>query len=165
MRVRHGQCTRVTKCTRAQLNNAVNSVIPRYEFCRACTGKITDLCIIRSFTIQDFLHHLWNDEIQIGVALTVTVAAQVDRHAIDAGRKICPVIQIKPTQEQLIGFTTAAVLGGHEPGHGLQHITGAKNRSLPYFLKGNPPFGGAQCITQQIDFAPDDFDLHQRLLR
>ena len=53
----------------------------------------------------------------------------VDRDAVDAGREIRAVIQVEAAQEILVGLAIASMLGDHEPGHGLQQLTGAHHRA------------------------------------
>jgi hypothetical protein len=51
-----------------------------------------------------------NEEIDVGIALAVTMRGHVDRHAVDRDGEIGAVVEVEAAQEILVGFALAAVL-------------------------------------------------------
>src|SRR6476659_4065753 len=66
---------------------------------------------------------LWNDEIEIGVALAVGVGAKVNRNAVGKKGHVGPVIGSETPHEVLVGLAgSAGMLDGHESWNEPQHL-------------------------------------------
>jgi hypothetical protein len=74
----------------------------------------------------------------------------IDRDAIDTRGEISPVVQIKATQEILIGFPAPTVLGDDHARHDLQDF--AWTYKWPRFELGlaHPTFGGRPGNPREI---------------
>ena len=72
----------------------------------------------------DAFDQLRNQEIQIGVTLAMTMAHQIDRHAVDRSTKVCTVVQIEATQKHLVGLAGATMLCSDKSGDNLKNLTG-----------------------------------------
>ena len=71
---------------------------------------------------------LGNQEVEVQVALAVTVRGQVERHALDRDGEVGAVIQVEAPREVLVGLALAAVLRGDEAGNQLEQVAGALAR-------------------------------------
>ena len=59
---------------------------------------------------------------QVRVALTVSVADEIDRHAVDGEREVAPVIYVEAPQEVLAGLAPARVLDHEQAGGDLEDV-------------------------------------------
>ena len=62
---------------------------------RAGGRKIANVGIIRSLPEVHVVHDLWNDPIQVHIALAMGMCGEIHGHAIDARRKIGPMVQVE----------------------------------------------------------------------
>ncbi len=56
------------------------------------------------------------------------VGAEIDRHALDAGREVRAVVEIEAAQVILVSLAPAGVGGDDHARHGLQDFGGAQDR-------------------------------------
>ncbi len=84
--------------------------------------------MIGAFAIIDAFDEFGNDEIDVGIALAVAVAAHVGGHTINEGGEIGAVIEIETAQEILVCLTLTRMLGSDQTGNGLEHLASAQNR-------------------------------------
>ena len=73
----------------------------------------------------------------------------IDRHTLDACRKVSAVVQIKPAQEVLIGLAVATVLRHHQTWHDFQYFTGAQDRHVFNLRPRHRAFAGGGGFTRQ----------------
>ena len=92
--------------------------------------EIAFFSVVGALPVVDSFNQLWNQKIDIAVTLTMAVRRHVDRHSVDARRKIRAVIQIEAAQKILVGFAIATVLSNDQAGHHFQYFTGAQNRPI-----------------------------------
>ena len=59
---------------------------------------------------------LGDDEVRVGVAVAVEVAALVDRHAVDGELDVLPLARVEAAEEDLLGVALAALVGEQDPG-------------------------------------------------
>src|SRR5262249_9329536 len=83
-------------------------------------GKIPDIGIVRPLPKGDIVHELWDDPIQVHIALAVGMGGYVDRDTINKTGEIRAMVQIKTAQEILIGFPAATVLRHSDARDNLQ---------------------------------------------
>jgi hypothetical protein len=88
---------------------------------RSSSGEVAFVSVVGPLLIVQIGDQLRNQKVQIGVALTVRVARQVDRHVIDLGCQIGAVIEIEGAKKVLIGFAFAGVLRHDQSRHVLEH--------------------------------------------
>src|SRR5262245_35943032 len=74
------------------------------------------------------LHELRDQEVDVCVALAVAVGAHVDRHAVDRDGEIGAVVEIKATQEILVGLALARVLGHDQAGRRFEEFARPRHR-------------------------------------
>jgi hypothetical protein len=77
----------------------------------------------------DPLHQLGDHEVEIGVALPVAVADQVDRDAVHEHRHVGAVIGVEAAEEVLVRLAAAGVLHDVEPGDDLEDVGGTRVRA------------------------------------
>src|SRR5262249_22507850 len=78
---------------------------------------------------------LGNDEVEIGVALAVSVGAKVNRHAVGKEGHVRPVVGIEPSNKVLVGLAcTTKMLDCYEPGNKPKHLGWATLRLEKIFL-------------------------------
>jgi len=92
---------------------------------RARRREVAAVGVVRPLAEGDVLNQLRDQEVQVGVALAVAVARQIERDVVEAGREIGAVVEVEAAQEVLVGLTAAAVLRRDQAGHGLEHLRGA----------------------------------------
>jgi hypothetical protein len=94
---------------------------------RCCTsrGKIANIRIVRPLPERHIVNELWNEPVQVHIALAVGMGRKIDRDAINKTGKIRTMVQIEATQKILIGFPGATVLGHDHTRHDLEHFCGA----------------------------------------
>ncbi len=78
------------------------------------TGKIAHVGVVRAFAINNFANQLGNEEVKIGVALAMTVAAHIDWHSVHCGGEISAVVQVEATQKKLVGLAITRMLCRHQ---------------------------------------------------
>ncbi len=79
---------------------------------------------IRSFFDADRCDQFRDEEIQVGIPLTVGVSAHVDRHVVDRDCEISAVVEIEAAQEILVGLAVAAVLRDDQAGYNFKRFGG-----------------------------------------
>ena len=89
---------------------------------RAGGREVALIRVVRSFRKLHAGNQLGNQEVEIGIALTVPVGGHVDRDTAHRCGEVGAVIQIEPAQKVLVGFALAAVLRDDDAGHGLEHF-------------------------------------------
>jgi len=113
------------------------------EIERAGGGEIAELDEVRALEAVEALDDLGNHEMKIGVALTVSMAAEVDGEPIDEERDVGAVVGIEPAQEILLGLAATLMLADHEPGNEAQDV-------------------GRPALRAKLEVAPGDEDLGRR---
>ena len=101
-----------------------------FECDRTCGGKISDIGEIRPFAKIDPLYRFGNDEIEIEIALPVSVRRHVDRHAVHEPGKIRAVIEIEPAQKILVRLARTGMLRGDDAGYVFDQLAGSRNRQV-----------------------------------
>lgn len=84
--------------------------------------------VIGAFTEVDGFDGFRDEEMEVGVALTVGVGNHVDRQAVDRNANVCSVVDIETAQEDLFGFTASGVLGDKQARHLAQYFLGRDGR-------------------------------------
>jgi len=90
---------------------AVADAVEQIDVHRTNRGEIALVGEIMSLADVDRTDQFGNEEIQVGISLTVRVGAHIDRHLVDGDCEIGTVVEIEPAQEVLVGLAVAAVLG------------------------------------------------------
>ena len=98
--------------------------------------------IVRSLAVMNMVDELGDEEIEVGVALAVRMARQVDRHAVDVHGEVSPVIKIEAAQEVLVRFAAAAVLRDDHARDGFQDVRGTHDRSAFDAFRVDVAFAG-----------------------
>ena len=68
------------------------------------------------------LDELGDDEVRVGVAVAVEVAALVDGHAADGELDVLPLARVEAAQEDLLGVPLAALVREQDPGRELEQL-------------------------------------------
>jgi hypothetical protein len=119
--------TQVTMLTEGKLGAGHAHFIDQGEACRTSGSEVADIREIRALPIVQLLDHFGDQEIEVGVALAMSVADQVDRHPVDEGGEVGAVIEIEAAQEKLVGLARAGMLRRHQPGHVLEQVAAAQS--------------------------------------
>ena len=98
--------------------------------------------MIRALAVVDVGYEFGDDEVEVGIALSVTVGGQVDGHAVERGGKIGAVVEVEAAKEILVGFAGAAVLGDDEAGDGFKQFAGTKQGTAGELGRVHRAFGG-----------------------
>ena len=150
--------------TDAELTGAALQPIHQLDVCRASGRKITLFGVIRTFFVFQTRDQFRNQEIEIAVALTMPVRAQIDRHAVDGDCEVGTMIQIETPQEILVGLAVAAVLGNDQSWCGFENLADAVDRRGIEFPPRCHTLAGAIGGADECARRPtDDFDLWQLL--
>gem|GEM_PF-4796407 len=112
---------------------------------------------VRTLAVVEAADQLRDQEVQVGPALAVGVAALVDRHAVDPGREVGAVVEVEAAQVELVGLAFAAVLAGDQSGRDFEQLAGAIGDAAGQVLRagtagagriGDPELGGAGAFDQ-----------------
>lgn len=117
---------------------------------RTHRAEVAHAGIVRSLGVGDSIRQFRNQEIQIGVTLTMGMRGLVDRHAIDVGSQISAMIEVVAAQQILIGLALTAMRGHDQSGHGLEQLPRTVLRCQLQFLIVDHPFTGRRCRPQQF---------------
>ena len=87
-----------------------------------CQGEVAQICPVRALAIVDAVDHLGDDAVDVQIALTMAMAAEVQRDIIQQSGEVRAVIQVEAAQEVLVGLAAAGMLGCNEAGHHFQQF-------------------------------------------
>ena len=79
---------------------------------------------------MQILDQLGDEEIQVGVALSVRMGRHVDRHVIDLRGEIGAMVEVEGAQEILVGFSLAGMLHYDQSRHVLEDRAWPQQRWL-----------------------------------
>jgi hypothetical protein len=113
------------------------------EVHRAGGGEVTVLDEVRALEAIESLHGLGDQKMEIGIALAVGVAAQVDRQSVDEEGDVGAVVGVEAAEKVLLGLPAALVLADDEPGDEAQDV-------------------GRPAMRTQLEVAPGNEDLRRR---
>ena len=104
---------------------------------------------------------LGNEEVQVGVTLSVCMCPHVDWHAVDEGCKIGAVIEIETTQQILVSLAFARMRRDGQSGDRLEQLPDAIYRPLLEFLPGHRALTRRLGDAEQIELrgGHDDFSI------
>jgi hypothetical protein len=120
-------------------------------------GEIAVARRIRALAVIEARGQFRDQEVQVGPALAVRVAALVDRHVVDEGSEVGAVVEVEAAQVELVGLAFAAVLAGDQAGRRFQQFAGAVDGAhLQLFLAdaahvgriGDAELAGARAFDQ-----------------
>src|SRR5438876_7375851 len=114
---------------------------------------------VGSLEVVDALDQLWDEEVEVRVALPVSVRPEVDRHAVQRGEEVGTVIEVEPAQEVLVGLPGSAVLGDDEARHQFQYLAWSKDGSVLDQLAGDPAGARGVGSSDRVLVMAGDHDL------
>ena len=118
-----------SELARRDPQEGLDEAVEEREVRRSGCAEVTLLGVVRALAVVDALDELGDHEVEVGVALTVTVARHVHRDTLHREAEVGPVIEVEPTDEVLVGLPAAAVLCRHHARYGLEKIAGALDGS------------------------------------
>jgi hypothetical protein len=86
-------------------------------------GEVTDAGLVGPLAVLDVVDHLGNDRVEIEIALAVAMGAQVERHALEAGREVGAMVEVEATQEVLVGLAGTRMLSDGGARHHFEQFT------------------------------------------
>jgi len=124
----------------------------------SCGGEIALLGVVHALAVVDALDELWDEEVEITVALAMSVSRHVDRDTIHESREIGAMVEVEATQEILVSLAVPAVLSHDEPRHGLEHLRRTQQRTvLEYLLRSRSLTRGIPARPNLSGRGDDDF--------
>ena len=78
--------------------------------------------MVAAFFVFKCFNQFGNQEIGIRPTLAMRMRELIDRYTVDQCQEIGTVIKIETTQEKLVGFALATMLGRNEARHRFQHF-------------------------------------------
>ncbi len=109
--------------------DALRQLIIIMQIERPGRAKVADIGIVGALLVIDLLDEFRDQEIEIGIALPMSVAWHVDRHAVDADREIGAVIEVEAPQEILVGLAAAGMLRDDDAGNLFNNLAGTQDRA------------------------------------
>lgn len=106
---------------------------------------------VRPLGNLDLRDRLRHDEVEISVALAMTMRDHIDRGAVDRDVHVRAVIDVKPTQEDLLGLPTAGMLRCNEPGHNVQEVLRRVLRGQGKIYRTKLPVSGSTIDPRRRD--------------
>ena len=125
--------------TDANKGETLSKLATKYNWA-APRGEVSDICDEWTLAVIDSLDQLWDDKIEICIALPMCVCAQIDRYIVHREGEVRSVIEVESAQEILIRFSFSAVLSGDDAGDSLENFTTAGNRTLGQFARADGSF-------------------------
>ena len=95
--------------------------------CAAGGREVAVLRRVRTLLVIEPRGQFGNQEIQVGPALAVGMAALVDRHVVDRGAQVGAVIEVETAQIELVSLAFAAMLADDQAGRRLKQFAGPVN--------------------------------------
>ena len=114
--------------TDANQGETLSKLAIKVQLGRTRRGEVSDICDERTLAVIDSLDQLWDDKIEIRIALPMGVRAQIDRHIVHREGEVRSVVEVESAQEILIRFPFPAVLRGDDTGDSFENFTTAGNR-------------------------------------
>ncbi len=133
------EAARVAEVAAGNLGESLRQRVGVVDVGRSCRGEVALVREIGTLEVLDALDQLRDQEVQIGVALAVRVAAQVERDAVEGGEEVGPVVEVEAAQEVLVRLPGAAVLRDHQARNELQHLARAQDGPVLDQLAGDLP--------------------------
>jgi hypothetical protein len=126
------------------LHQVLGHRVQRDEVDGARGGEVAELDVVGPLEGVHLVDGLGNQEVEIGVALTVGVRAQVHRHAVDEERDVGAVIGVEAPQEILLGLASALMLAQDQARHEAEdipagHAAAARSRCRVSIVPKTPP--------------------------
>ena len=100
-------------------------------------AEVPHIGVIRPCGVGQSVSEFRNHEVQVGVALSMRMGGLIDRHAVDVGLEIRPVIQVVSPHQVLVRFSLAAMQCHDEPRHRFQQLTRPIGRQHLKLLVGH----------------------------
>ena len=110
----------VTETANPDLGHRTLEPVRQQDVHRTSSGEVTVFRRVRTFPVLHTIDEIRNQEIQIAVALPMSMRTLIDRHSVDTDRQIGSMIKIHATQKILIRLTFTAVLGHDDARRPLQ---------------------------------------------
>ncbi|MFM2383263.1 MAG: hypothetical protein RL515_1250 [Verrucomicrobiota bacterium] len=130
---------------------------------RARGTEVTRLGIVRPLLVVHPFDELGDQEVHVGVTLTMPMRGHVERHAIKERRKVSAMIEVEPPHEILIGLTAAGVLRDDQARDGLQHLARTEERTFTELHRARHADGGGISDAQQAVLTSHHNDLTEGL--
>ncbi len=113
-------------------------------------GKVSHACKERAFHVVSAFDEFGNQEVEIGITLTMRMGAQIHRHALNRNREIRPVIEVEATQKVLVGFAAARMLRDHHTGNHFEQFSAAQKWSQIELLVADGALGRCHRLADTI---------------
>jgi len=93
-------------------------------------GEISFVGVVRPLAIVDVLDQLRYQEIEVRIALSMSVARKIHRHSVHVHGEVGAMVEIEAAQEVLIRLSGAAVLRDDHAGNDLQNFRRPQQRPV-----------------------------------
>ena len=114
-----------------QLEQTRIELADQLEVDPTCRGKIAMFGRKRAFAVTHPGDDFGDQDIEIGITLTMTVARHVDRNPVDPDAEVRAMVEVEAAQKILIGLAAARMLRGHHTRCGFDQLAGAQD--WPFF--------------------------------
>ena len=141
-----GDPAQMAKTAEADLREVFRQPAEIVDIDGACGSEIALVGEVWPLADIDRPDQFRNQEIDVGVTLTMSVARHVDRHAVDRDGEIGAVVEIEAAQKILVGFALAGMLGHDQPRHRLQQFADPRGRTRIEFLAADPGLAGGSGL-------------------
>ena len=125
---------KISKAAEGNLGHVVVELVDIIHLHRAGRGEIPQIGEVGTLLVFHAAQQFRDHEIEIGVALAMTLRRHVDGHVVDGNRDVRAVVEVEATQIILVGLPLAAVLRDDQSGHVFQKLAGAVGRSRRQLL-------------------------------
>ena len=109
---------------------------------RSHRGEIAFRSVVRSLGVRDVGGQFRNQEVEVGIALTMRVGGFIDRHAIHESGQVRAMVKIVAAQQVLIGLAFAAMARDLQSRHGFQQLAHPKHRCQCQLIVDDNAFAG-----------------------
>lgn len=141
------------------LEQPVGEAGDEVDFGAAGAREVAALGPVEALVEADALDRLGDDEVHVGVPLTVAMGRLVDRHAAHGDREVGAVVEVEAAEEVLVRLAAARVLRGDRTGYGLDQFAHALDRPPLEVLASGRPLRGGHGDADQVVCALAHLDL------
>ena len=124
-------------------------------------GEIAFTGVVGPLRVSKVGRKFRDHEVQVRITLPVRIRRLIDRHAIDVGGEVGPVVEVEAPHQVLIGFALPAMGRNDESRHSFEKLTRTKRRRECKLVIDHDAFAGCRgCSDQAAPHCRDDHFLN-----
>ena len=132
------------------------------ELGAARAAEVAELRVVDAEPVVDVVDELGDEEVEVGVALTVRVRRHVDRHALEPRLEVGAVVEVEAANEVLVRLAVAGVLRDDEARDRLEQLAFSRQWAKAEVGRADVSLGGGRCDADEIVRTPGNLNDAER---